>query len=1466
MSMISGASKPQFVVRYIHGQRCICLNSYTVTSQFVVRTLQIALDHQFGDDISKGRLIALDIMFTRSHMNQWLASVLDSMEAETSDSVSCWICESEMLWRVRHEQCIIGISWRLKEICACNLVFYLQYISLLGKSNEEALDMGYYFADFVMDSLHASLQNSAPVFSFKQNLMTVDLVRLLLNTVLLKNGLAMPEIEGGAGYLRFVDSYVNYSYDAYKKAEDFERSPLISPREYIVPDIYEWKQGHQRKNARSKVEQNDDNSIFMEQGHSEKECDAGTSIAKAIHAIDQAFASSLEYVPECAHTGVVIKPLTIESSDHSMLSSVFPQIQRMASCPIELSSEAYGEVSASETHYILDGLVQANRDVECDNAHAPENRNIQERSMVSETEEYPALSKFHDVLYRNEQVTLDIALHALDEAKEHFTAPLYVGLLYVIHCIAPELDGSLKLAALCADLGETDNLLHTVLIDIYKKNNNYTLLMDLYQREMQLYEGCPHKLIRLGVDAANTYSLSLGYCTAALKRLDAMKTLVETHGSSEEKLSYAQAFHFAQGTSMAIHHLKHFMLGASSTEETALYGYAIVCMMQEHNEPAQAIINACMSVLESVPNHLETLKVLINHLENCGRCEEASFYCERLLDLREHDLEMSRAKARLFGTDESVKEMQVILQDTLDAVIQLEHLFSVIGRPTSRCIALKHHLRLMPDSLTVLSKLLRLLEQIGAFEEMVQICLKFIDDNSEKLEPVQEVSVRLTLFNIYDQQLYLPIEADRSLERAVALAPNDPRVLTAQLDRCRKRGMKREQIALRKALIEVLPPDEAVAQTLALIQLYEDMNESSDEIIAVLRRCQRISSGSREILLELRRYLRKEKRYFELAVVLEKLVPITKDLTSRKSILFEASEAHQHLGNEKRAEELYKEAQLLNPINPDKMEFMAPFVPLPRDIIKRQYIKTESQSVISSNIFGMDEGREELDQGGYSHDGSSSISVVCTSHSLSVVHSDMEDHGAQSSAAEHSGEVCMNDTSSQNLALLSDVDVSESIDEAGLSYAERIARARVSGNTDRLLNCLMESQSGLEESANEPRILQEIGCIYLYEKKDPMSARYWLERATGLSEDVANGELTLNALEEIYSAMRDYESLAKVYETKSKSPSFAVEARKYQILLAQLCYEHLNQKARAIDILEKLRSMAAMNETVLSMLAQMYMDTQQYDTALERLNEITPLLIPDSRTMAQHILQMVLIYAERDDVEQAKALLRGLLDHNEHIDKLAVIEQYKRICRLHDAWEELLDILTDELCYYLHIDRSEFTMEIFMKPDNSDIPMGYSLHTLREYADVLYYKINDYINAVKIYKTIALLYPQDDYAVKMLREILTTHPDSEEALKAFIFVHASEETPENSDGSTQPGIEVSELEAFSEDRDASRENKAIYQQALQIIEVYRRGEVEEAKHQLKDLEESLAFSDITRGTSVLQYLKNYWEAIESKEE
>ena len=959
----------------------------------------------------------------------------------------------------------------------------------------------------------------------------------------------------------------------------------------------------------------------------------------------------------------------------------------------------------------------------------------------------PAIKRIHRYVEQGEKLTPEAVQHALKDAATKLEPGLQQCLIYMIHTWAPELDDTLKLEVLCSATGDFESPYSMrVLMDNYREKKSYSMLLTLLQRQISQNVLAPKRRIPLEIEYSHILAESVNMPALAVRRLDAIKSIVMKYASPSERVEYALAYHGAMHTGRALQYLRDWMNLTQNPDEITAYGLHLARLMYENHEPIQSVIDVCTRVLEVSPQNVDTLEILAHCLESSNRNEEAAVAWQQCFELFIHTWEMAKIKVGFSPTPENQAWLEACHAKAIQAANAIELLIAGPEHSTMRCLVYRAHLRLEPDSVRVLAMLLESLESERAFYEMAAACIEFLKKNADTIDPSHEISVRLTLHNIYDCELNRPEEAEAQLCRAREIAALDPRVIATEIDRCRRRGLKEEQVGLRLSLIESLPNTEIAEPTLELLRLYEELGTPDSQCIELLRKTNARLPNQPQILLELRAYLRKTDQLFELSTVLEKLSRVINDLQARKAILIELSEVNDKLGNKQVAQAFYHEAQLCGPINPENDDTAIPGID-PKSI---------GTAVSNPNL----------------------ASILLTSRSLSLV-SEIEDismdfplHKEESENTEDHRD--LNEfsrggltippvlSSSRLPALFRNTDVSSDEDPISgeMPLESQITVARAKGNTDALLERLLASIKDLPDKEKPPRVLQEIGCIYLYDRKDLDKAREYLELATILSEEVEYGEQTLNALEKIYSTQQLYPELAMIYEKKIEILTVAEEKRRYEVLLAQLQYEKLGATELAISTLEEIVDKYPNNELALQQLAQIYINIQDPFRAIETLERITKLLPPNSKEMAQHTLRLISLYSDINYTFKAKQLMHGLLKNNTHIDKLAVIELFKRTCREHDEWQELLYILCDELAYYLHIPPDEFELKMLLDPRNSEIAAGYASHALREYADVLYYKLKTIEQAAAIYATLIRVHPEDAYPKNALFEMAEQYPDN----------------------------------------------------------------------------------------------------------
>lgn len=947
----------------------------------------------------------------------------------------------------------------------------------------------------------------------------------------------------------------------------------------------------------------------------------------------------------------------------------------------------------------------------------------------------PTIEAIHRAVLAREKIAPEVAKLALDELTEHLPGIVRPAFIYMLHLWAPELSDIIRLEVLAISSDDDDlPVLVDVLLNIYYHERNYTMLLAFLQRMINNNTFYPHSAIRYGLEYVNILSQELSMYSMAVKRLDSLKMIVQKHGNSNEITAYALACHRAQHSGAAIQFLHSMMKRTQTPQEIAQIGLVLVRIMLEHNEPMQSVINVCKRILIDNPQHMDSLEIMAQCYERSKMYEDAADAYQQCFDYYLQDWESKRFETRAVNTND-IKEKSASLSAKLARIAEkLEALYDIVGNHAFKFIVLQQHMRLEPSSTAVLSRLLKALEETRAYHEMVQVSMTFLNENSP-LDKNDEIAIRLTLYNIYEGALHLSAEAEQQLAIARQIGPDDARVISADISRCRKYGLKEEEIGHRLALIDVLPTKDSIDETLSLVRQYEALHAPIEQIIDLLRRVNGRAPNNPLILLELRQYLRKNGQWFELATVLEKLVRVTPDLQTRKSILLEASEVHDKLGNHQVSQALYHEAQLCSPINPNaNAALMNDKIRSRQRLIELEHKKGQGNDMLSALA-----------------------AVVLTSKSLSVV-GDTADANAPRSERMNPA------TGDASIMRMTGIDAQRSEECKCLEKApieEQILDARLRGNSNDLLACLLKSIENVENDKRPARVLQEIGCIYLYDNRDYEMAQKYLEQASKLDEAVARGEQTLNALENIYQTLHKYRDLAQVLEKKIEISTIPEERRRNEIRLAQIRYEHLGENGLAIDTMRRILEQNPENETALQLLAQIYIDTQQIDKAIDALSSVTSILEPNSKQMAQHMLRIIALYIESDRIDDAKRELRKLFNSNDFVDKLAVIEHYKRICRERDEWDEQLDLLRDELAYYLDVPKSSCNIKDVLASCDEKLLLGVAEHTLREYADVCYYKLQRIEEAVEIYAWLYRRKPDDSYAKRVLIEMNEQYPDND---------------------------------------------------------------------------------------------------------
>lgn len=1050
----------------------------------------------------------------------------------------------------------------------------------------------------------------------------------------------------------------------------------------------------------------------------------------------------------------------------------------------------------------------------------------------------PAIRRIHRYVEKGEKISLETARHALREATDKLEANLKLCLLYMLHQWAPKLDEPLKLEILCAASDENDSPYPvSILKDCYRSQKNDAMLIAMIQQQIANNILAPIRRIPLEIEYSLILSGAMHMPTLAIKKLDAIKPLVQEYATPKERVEYALAYHKAQFTGRAMQFLREWLQSAFTPADIALYSIQLAKLMFEHNDPIQSIINVCSRVLEVDPQNVETLELLARCFEASNKPEQATIAWLQCFEQFIHTWEMARTKVGLSPSTQNFEWLQISHQKAIEAATTLEKLLEGPEKVTMRCLVYRSHLKLVPNSVQILARLLEDLESMHSFYEMAQVCHEFLKKNAQTIDPSNEISIRLTLHNLYDVELNRPEEALKQLNIARELAALDTRVIHTEIERCRRRGQKEEQIGLRIALIEALPPNEIVEPTLELVRLCESLNKPADDILDILRKTNARSPNHPQILLEMRAYLRKNNQLFELNAVLENLSHVISDLQMRKALLIEASEVNEKLGNKTQAQVLYHEAMLCSPINPEG------------DLTSQPLPFAASHSP---------------------HANANLASLILTSQSLPNLNSldDLEatiigngEDSAISDAIDASKPRCLNEFSRAQNSYISiptdfqkkpSVVSSKPFDEneqndfeidASLPIDSKINAARVLGNTRALLECLIASIQDIPEDERPPRVLQEIGCIYLYEKHDFENAKIYLEKASELSHDVEFGEQTLNALELIYQSMKLYRDLANVYEKKCQILTNHEERRKYEVRLAQLRYEQLGETSLAIETLQNILQRTPENGFALQQLAQIYLDTQDKPKAIETLEKMSSLYAIDSIERARHTLRLIALYSSIDDIPKVKTLIHELLENNTHIDKLAIIEVFKRACRERDEWQELLYILCDEIAYDLKIPRNKFSLDLVLDPQYAELASGKASHALREYADVLYQKLKSAEEAANIYYTLVMLHPETEYPRNVLFEIAEQSPHNASIIRKIVALSAPDMMEK-----------ISQIPWIDEEKQKALQLQNAFESAITLASQQR---YEDAETVLSTLHRELPPNRVKFYTPILVALRQY---------
>ncbi len=989
-----------------------------------------------------------------------------------------------------------------------------------------------------------------------------------------------------------------------------------------------------------------------------------------------------------------------------------------------------------------------------------------------------ALDALHHTIKAGEHISPEIASLVLDEVRDNLPPEMYKATLYFLYICDNSLAQHLIFSIIDSDVSKHTNFFVLyILYELYTSQQNDNMRIATLQRIIRCSYSGSHTYIKFSLIYIDLLCEAHGLFDHAIRLLSELYPVVRQIGSTQEKISFAQSCMHAEFHDAAIHYMYEFINQTVSTEDIISLVSALISIMTKVQVPMVQIENLAKYVFDTIPDHADLLIPLIQYLVSCDESINASRICQLCLDKYMRYWHMlQNMESSLLDIKSKIRCQYYHDKAELFACL-LEEIYESIGYSASLYNVLHQHLLLEPSGIGILNKMIPFLDIAHAHFELAQVCTEFLQKNEGHISPNDEITIQLALHTLYDRDMGMPEKAEKCLNRARQLSMNDPRVLQAEIERCQRRNQLEEQISLRHALIGAVSSQAAIDQTLALVQLYEQVHADPSKAIEILRQTNSRAPNNPQILQELRRYLRKDRQFFELATVLEKLAKVTKDLQMRKTILLEASEVHAQLGNKQVSESLYHEAQLCSPINPENIGELK-YAGKPTEFGPKQF-NNKSSSLFPEH---------------------SLTSALLTSRGEALDNTaDKLDTPTNESELLHTKATpaLAKDTLSTN-PNLTPLPLSQSLDDAKRnerperpavsqpSYDEnapietQIAEARRHGSAEALLDRLLFSISDKPEEEQPPRVLQEIGCIYLYNKNDVESARTYLERACARSSEIAYGEQTLNALESIYQSTQQYKELGEVYQKKCEILTITEERRKYEIRLAQLRYEKLGETQKAIETLNELLERAPGNDTALQLLAQIYTDTQNLPKAIETLERLTELMKPNSRAYTQHIMRLSGMYLKADRKADAKQALKGLMN-NDYIDKLTVIESYKRICRENDEWEELLSILREEIAYYLKMPVEKCDLDSVDWLNSTELNVGGATHAIREYADILYYKLNRIGESISLYLALNRIHPDDGYLRNVILDIAVQHPENAEAVAALLDLCTSREVTASSE-------------------------------------------------------------------------------------
>lgn len=1288
-----------FHIEHIGMKRCLVVRDYAASNQIFCR--ECVFDASSEDE--PDALQKLDIVLSQGVVNHLFDALYDIPSSQSSFRMAVQPYEADAFcFHVYRESDRYSLSmiWRFLGCADGRTEFGLAHIYAFGYPKRDVVDLAFDSLEVLRESLLVQKDYSVDLrVDCRRGVIAFDMVSWIVSKFIRQSS-RFPKSRDGRTKFWTENNRFHIQYDACGDVSDGANESLLGFGKLKCTSFYFDTEGDSLNKIASDNAKIEDNACYRER-------------------------DPLSTDPSAEMSAVL---------SHETSWSIMDQIR------------AYGmRASCGDENWLLSDLDASDDDAgesglaaSCD---SHELRHENRLSIEYCDSECPTVEAIHRAILAHETIKPEVARLAIDEVQKHLPSVILPAFLHFLHLWAPNLGDIIRLNVLAISSEEDDlPVLADILMRLYYHEHNATMLLALLQRMINNNKSSPHGTIRYGLEYVNVLSEEMGMYSTAVKRLESLKSLVQKFGNCNEITAYALACHRAQYSVGAIQFLRSMMKRTQAAQDLAQIGLVLIHIMLEHNEPMQSVINVCKRILVDNPHHMDSLEIMAQCYVRSKKPEDAADAYQECFDYYIQEWETLKFEESSKKTSSIEEKCQYYVSKLIRLAVVLESLYESLGNTSFKCFVLKQHIRLEPSSMTVLSQLLKSLEAMRSYHEMVQLSLSFLASNTS-LSCNDEIAIRLTLYNLYDGVFHLGEEAEMQLSMARELSPNDSRVILADIERCRKLGLKDEEIGHRLALIDVLPSKEAVEETLTLVRQFEAIQAPPERIVDLLRRMNGRVPNNSLILLELRRYLRKLGQTFELATVLERLSRVTLDLQTRKTILLEASEVHEKLGNRQVAQALYHEAQLCSPINPNSS-------------LLNDKIRMQQQNV--------DLGRSK---GQVVNMISALASVVLTSKSLSVVGDAVDTGGDSADMALKSNveKIQIGGDTSDSLPVRDSavLCLDESRCDENAPIEEQILDARLRGNTPDLLACLLRSIAEIEPQDRPPRVLQEIGCIYFYDNHDCETARQYLEQASALSDEVAHGEQTLNALESIYLSLHAYKELVGIMEKKLDIMTTADERRRYEIRLAQVRFEQLGETEPAIDMLRAILTEKPTNEAALQLLAQIYIDTQQIGKAIEALESVTPILEPNSRQMAQHMLRLIALYIETDKTVEAKRELRRLLDANDFVDKLAVIEHYKRICREHDEWEEQLDVLNDELAYYLKRPKEQCRIDEMIASGNDRLLLGVAEHTLREYADICYYKLQRIDEAIDIYVWLYHRKPEEAYAKRVLGEIAELNPDNE---------------------------------------------------------------------------------------------------------